>query len=171
MDVTFLRRLALFMTLMFWQGGFMFYGGVVVPVGTAVLGSDADQGFITRSVTNYLNLAGAVALAVWAWDIASGPRAGRSLRGSLWCVLAATLGLLAVLHVRMDGYLDAEAMRVLDRPAFRVLHHWYLTTSTAQWVVCILLAGATIHAWRFGDEVGCEVGRIPPDADTRRVGR
>ena len=43
----------------------MFYGGVVVPVGGRILGSETEQGFITQAVTNYLNLAGAVCLAMW----------------------------------------------------------------------------------------------------------
>jgi hypothetical protein len=67
--MTLVRRWLLLWALMFWQGGFTSYGGVVVPVGSAVLGSEQEPGFITRSVTNYLNLAGAVALAVWGWDL------------------------------------------------------------------------------------------------------
>ena len=47
------RRLLLLIGLMFWQGGFLFYAAVVVPVGTRVLGSETEQGFITQSVTNY----------------------------------------------------------------------------------------------------------------------
>ena len=129
----------------------MFYGAVVVPVGTSVLGSDTDQGFITRSVTNYLNIAGAVVLAFWAWDVVTGPRAGRRLRWTLWSFLTVTLGLLAILHDRMDVQLDPEAMRVLDRPAFRVLHRWYLTTSTLQWAVALLLVFWTLRAWRAED--------------------
>src|ERR1700746_354095 len=70
--MTVVRRWLLLWALMFWQGGFTFYGGVVVPVGSAVLGSEREQGFITRKVTNYLNLAGAVALAIWGWDLSVG---------------------------------------------------------------------------------------------------
>ena len=32
-----IRRMVLLVSLMFWQGGFMFYGGVVVPVGGRIL--------------------------------------------------------------------------------------------------------------------------------------
>ena len=42
-----LRRFMLLVSLMFWQGGFMFYGGVVVEVGSRILGSELEQGFIT----------------------------------------------------------------------------------------------------------------------------
>ena len=37
------RRLLVVWTLAFWQGGFMFYGGVVIPVGSRILGSDLEQ--------------------------------------------------------------------------------------------------------------------------------
>jgi hypothetical protein len=40
--VTVLRRLLLLLALMFWQGGFMFYGAVVVPVGAEALGSHRE---------------------------------------------------------------------------------------------------------------------------------
>ena len=80
-----MRRLLLLIALMVWQGGFMFYGAVVVPVGSEVLGSHLQQGFVTQSVTNYLNLIGAMALAVWCWDITTGRAAGgRRLRWIGW---------------------------------------------------------------------------------------
>jgi hypothetical protein len=63
-----------------------------------VLGSELEQGFITRSVTNYLNLAGAVALAVWGWDLL-GMRGtstgGRRLRWVIWAGLMLSLVVLA----------------------------------------------------------------------------
>ena len=64
-----IRRMVLLVSLMFWQGGFMFYGGVVVPVGGRILGSETRQGFITQSVTNYLNLAGARSASSCGWSI------------------------------------------------------------------------------------------------------
>src|SRR5689334_22865465 len=63
------RRFAVLAALMFWQGGFTFYAGVVVPIGTDVFGSAAGQAGITRRVAWYINVSGAAALAVFAWDV------------------------------------------------------------------------------------------------------
>src|SRR5260370_16274673 len=65
---TLVRRVLVLAALMFWQGGFTFYAAVVVPVGQDVLGSHLAQGFITRQVTNYLNLAGGLALGILGWE-------------------------------------------------------------------------------------------------------
>lgn len=152
--MTLVRRWLLLWALMFWQGGFTFYGAVVVPVGSAVLGSEQEQGFVTRSVTNYLNLAGAVALAVWCWDIAAGrgtSPGGRRLRWAIWVGLVLSLALLAWYHPRLDELLDPEDVLVLDRPRFRSLHRRYLIVCTIQWAGCLLLSALTIRAWREED--------------------
>src|SRR5947209_17239059 len=80
------RRLLLLWLLMFWLGGFTFYAGVVVPIGTEVLESSLAQGWITRRVTTWLNVAAAVTLAAWAWDLAAGPAPAprQWLRWLLW---------------------------------------------------------------------------------------
>ena len=150
--ITVMRRLLLLMALMVWQGGFMFYGAVVVPVGSEVLGSHREQGFVTQSVTNYLNVAGAVALAVWGWDVAAGRAAGgRRLCWIGWGLLVVLLGVLVWLHPRLDELLVADGFRILDRPGYRRLHQWYLTISTVQWAVAVVLAGETIRTWRVAD--------------------
>ena len=158
MDATLLRRLLLLMTLMVWQGGFMFYGGVVVEVGADVLGSHRTQGFVTQRVTNYLNVAGAVALGVWGWDVAAGRAGGRRPRWIGWGVLVALLVALVWLHPRLDALLVADEFRILDRPGYRSLHQWYLTVSTMQWIVAIVLIGLTIWTWK---ECDTAAGRQP----------
>lgn len=145
------RRLVLILTLMYWQGGFMFYGSVVVPVGARVLGSHRDQGFITRSVTNYLNVAGAIALAVWGWNLFL-DRAETSrkfmLSWFLWGGLVVMIGLQFWLHNWMDELLDPYQYRILDRELFRSLHSAYLMLSTLQWLGATILLGITLRRWQ-----------------------
>jgi hypothetical protein len=149
--MTLIRRFLLVVCLAFWQGGFMFYGGVVVPVGASVLGSEVDQGFITQSVTNYLNIAGAVCVVVWGVVIAVDTRHLSWLRRTswlLWAAIAIALGLQIGLHVVMDRTLDIPARTILDEGKFLRLHSAYLTISTIQWLMCLGLLGLTLSAWK-----------------------
>lgn len=147
------RRLLLLLLLMFWQGGFTFYAAVVVPIGTDRLGS-IQQGTITRQVTNWINVAGAVALSAWAWDIVADPARARHrhrARWLLWVSLALLLAALVWLHPRLDALFDAENLRVLDMDTFTVLHRWYLWLGTVQWAGAIVLIFSTLQTWRDAD--------------------
>ncbi len=148
------RRFLVIAALMFWLGGFTFYSAVVIHVGHQVLGSQLDQGLVTRSVTNYLNLGGLVALLFWSWDIActcdfSVRR--RCLRWAIWGLLVLTLGLLVWLRLRLDEFIKPDSPRILDRPRFRGLHNWYLHISTVQWAGGLVLTLLTLLAWRSED--------------------
>jgi hypothetical protein len=163
--MTIVRRFLLLLALMFWQGGFTFHGAVVIHVGHDVLGTHLEQGYITGTAANYLNLAGAVALVLWAWDIAKtkDPSIGRRwVRWGLWAMLALTLGLLVWLHLRLDDLLDFNSFRILDRTRFRDLHGWYLNISTVQWGGSIVLIAATLLAWRSQDR-NVTVNDKPPE--------
>ncbi len=146
-----IRRFLVIAALMFWQGGFLFYASVVVPLGQAVFGS--EQGFLTQRVTNYMNLAGAVALLVVAWDLAvtNGSRWQRRLLWACWLVSVVGLIGLAVLHPRMDGFLDSDNVRVLNRATFHPLHRIYLWISTGQWVAMLIYLALALRGWQQAD--------------------
>jgi hypothetical protein len=150
-----LRRFLVLIALMFWQGGFTFYAAVVVPIGTDHLGL-AGQGFITREVTNYLNLSGAFALLFLGVDVACCRRRPRGVwlsRGVSWFVMVAILAVLAWLHTYLDQFLDPDTQEVVRRSAFRLGHRWYLWLSTVQWGFGLLYAALTLFAWRQEDRI------------------
>jgi hypothetical protein len=152
--LTLLRRLLVLIALMFWQGGFTFYAAVVVPVGQEVLGSHFKQGRITRRVTVYLNLSGAIALVPLAWDVAAARERSAWRRRLRWlCVagMAVGLGLLYWLHPRLDELIDLDVGYVSDRGAFRTGHSWYLWISTVQWGLGLVYALLMLYAWRDED--------------------
>jgi hypothetical protein len=149
--MTLLRRLILLIALLFWQGGFMFYGSVVVTVGAQVLGSELEQGFITHSVTNYLNCAGAVCLTIWGFILWRDKASW--LGWTLWLILVASLVVLVFLHVGMDQRLETSSHLVTGQGFYR-LHRAYLTISTAQWLAALALLGVTMHHWRQADRRG-----------------
>jgi hypothetical protein len=147
-----LRRFLVLAVLMFWQGGFTFYASVVVPIGQEELGHVA-QGFITRRVTHFLNLAGAVGLIVLAWD-AKAPTAPRRLkqwRWAAWSGMLASVAVLVWLHLRLDLLLDLDAQRVLDRGAFRAEHRAYLWVSTFAWACAVVYTVLSVISWSRED--------------------
>jgi hypothetical protein len=141
---TLLRRFLVLAALLFWQGGFLFYASVVVPIGQHAIGH-RRQGSITQQVTDYLNLAGLVSLAPLAWDtaVAGDPsRLRRRLRWATWVGMALALAALAWLHVDMDLVLDE------DTRTFRTLHRWYLWISTVQWGLSVAYLLLMLRAWQ-----------------------
>jgi hypothetical protein len=162
---TLARRFLVLAALMFWQGGFTFYAAVVVPVGRQVIGT--RQSDVTRSVTAYLNVAGAVALLPLAWDVTRcrdrTPRR-QYLRWTTWLGMALTLAALLWLHRLMVGQLRLGVSPA--DPAFHNLHRVYLWVSTVQWACGLVYAGTTLLAWRAEDRAGSpaaseEVGNPP----------
>jgi hypothetical protein len=150
--MTLLRRFLVISALLFWQGGFLFYASVVVPVAQQEL-SHLRQGFVTRRVTNFLNLSGAVALAIVALELAAADRkvCRRVARALVWLGMAATLAVLVWLHIRLDALLDPEGLRVLDRAEFYPSHRAYLWVSTIQWALGVVFLWLTLAAWRAVD--------------------
>jgi hypothetical protein len=159
-----LRRFLVVAALMFWQGGFTFYAGVVVPVGRQVLG--AEQSRVTQPVTHYLNLAGAFALLPIAWDLVLCPAANwRSrARWAMWVGMLVTLALLGWLHVPMERHMNGSAP--LEPGAFHLMHRFYLWISTVQWGCAIMYAVLTLGAWREEDRQEGSAKKVPPLASS-----
>ena len=143
------RRFVVLHAFLLWQGGFVVYGGVVVPVGTEVLGSDRLQGFVTQQVTGWLNLFGVAWCVALAFDCHA--VRGDRLRGVAVAVCAALLVVLFAVHPLMDALLDGDTQSVLDRKLFRRLHQAYLGVSTLHWLLAMLVAWRTLRAWRRFD--------------------
>ena len=145
------RRFVLFQAFLLWQGGFLFYAAVVVPVGTEVLNSAFVQGLVTREVTNWLNAVGLVWHAAFAWDILAADDPSRRRRwwrlgsgGGSLAILAA----LALLHRQMDAlFVDQVIAGDGGFDPFRRWHIAYLWLSTAHWVLGVANAALTLAAW------------------------
>ncbi len=132
-----LRRFFLFLLLSFSFGGFLFYAGVVVPIGSSVLGT-TTQGFVTRLVTNALNAAVAVTLVFMIWEVFAGKhrRSASCNRWlSLWVAVISVCWLVLVgLHPLLDSLLDTEEFAVKQHSRFYGLHRVYLWVSTIEWL-------------------------------------
>ena len=144
------RRTLTVAALAVWIGGVTLYGLVVVPLGTRVLGSATAQGFITQAVTARLNVIGAAALAVLAWNAWRAEHRRRALWVA-WGVMVAAQVVLFALHPVLDALLDGDARTVLDHDAFYARHRAYLLVTAAQWLAALAYAVLAIGAWRAED--------------------
>ena len=146
------RRFLVIAAIAFWLGGFPFYSGVAIPMGVQVLGGHRTVGFITERVTNWLNVAGVVTLAILLWNImAVRPSAGKLLRITLlvtWLLMLAIEVELIVLHPVMDRLLVPHAREILDEDRFELFHHVYLISSSVQWFFGVVHVGAISIAWQ-----------------------
>ena len=145
------RRFLVIQALLLWQGGFLFYATVVVPVGSRLLGSWV-QGTVTRHVTDWMNAIGACALVVLAWDQwATADASCRRLRWLLWSVMAVGLVGLAVVHSIIAAHLDSSAADFEAAHArFYELHRVYLFIAGVQWLAGLAYVFAALRAWNHG---------------------
>ena len=119
--------------LSLWWGGLTIYAGVVVPIGAQMFGS-TRQGFVTQQVTYWLNVL--LLLAILAVGVQVFTDRQRWLTRA-WSVLIATLIVVTVLHLQMDGFLDFSSRTVNQREHFYQWHRLYLWTTAAQWLAGI----------------------------------
>jgi hypothetical protein len=140
-----IRRFLVASGLGLWLGGFTFYSAVAIHVGAEVLGDHRPVGFITQQVSNWLNLIGAIVLAIMLWNMAAiWPAASRWRRTGLtvtWLGMAIGMVALVVLHHALDAVLNAESQEIVDDHRFIWLHRFYLAVSTGQW------GAGLLHVW------------------------
>lgn len=156
-----LRRFLVLQMLLLWQGGFLFYALVVVPVGTELLGSATAQGIVTARVTLWLNRIGWLALFAFALDARM--TTPRKMPRFVWIGIATLLHAILVfgLHGPLLERLDFEEHRIRGRDGFYTLHRWYLILSAVQWLAMLAFASLTLAAWRAADsDPGAALRRI-----------
>ena len=121
-----------------WLGGLTFYAGIVVPIGTEIIGG-TQQGFVTQRVTNWLNAFGVVALlglGVNAWF-----RERNWAIVVTWLLAALSQLSLLALHPLLDVHLDLTTRTIRDNGWFYECHRAYLIVTASTW-----LAGLS-HVW------------------------
>lgn len=124
------------------MGGFSFYFGVVIRVGSDVVG-DSSQGFITQAATGWLNFAAMVALVLM---LASACMSRSWLSLGVWVILAICQAILFVLHARLDAMLDTTSQTILAPESFPSTHEWYEFTSAIQWLFAMIYQGSWLAA-------------------------
>lgn len=121
-----------------WFGGFGFYASFVVPVGNEVLGS-FEQAMVTRQVTFWLNVLGALAGFLMLLESFSKSSFTSNRVKRIQFVSALSMlfmqAILFGLHPQIDAFVELEVGEVKgDYDQFYLLHRLYLWTSTFQWV-------------------------------------
>lgn len=153
-----LRRFVVLLLFATWFGGFTFFSAVVIPAGTRTLGSHEQMGFITQTVTTWLNGLGVAALCVLLWNCVAAwpddrPLLGWGLGGS-WVVMVAVQVALFATHATLDQMLDTVNHRVHDRAHFRAMHALYVNLSQVQWGAALLHWWCLAAVWRHLDRTG-----------------
>lgn len=121
----------------FWIGGFSFYFGVVIRVGSEVVG-DSSQGFVTQGATWWLNIIAIVTLILLLASLWF--QRGRWTFG-VWLVMVACQAILFLLHAKLDAILDTSTQTILQQDSFAITHEWYEFTSAIQWLFAMIFLG------------------------------
>ena len=143
-----LRRFLVVAAYAVWIGGLAFYGSVVIPIGTSVVGSHAVQGLVTQRVTWAVNLISLPALAILLWNLTAERRRAGGLRRNVllgtWALMLVVQAALFLMHLELSGMLDPQAhaaAALLDRPRFDPLHEAYIRVTGVQH------AAGLVHLW------------------------
>jgi hypothetical protein len=153
--ILFFRRYLSLCALLFWQGGFLFYAVVIIPIAGRALESNLHlRALITGEATNWLNGVGVVVLALLLWDVASSVDASRWRnrgRGVCWAVQFLALAGLFGLHYWLDLLDPPGGAGPTNRAVFGAVHDFYVGVALIQSVAALVYLGLTLSAWRAED--------------------
>lgn len=145
-----LRRFLVTFGLLFWLGGFMFYGAVTLPVMRSIFGSETS--YVTQRVTMGINLAGTVAILLTFVDVYASSLSAKRWRWLTWLAMALPHPVLYWMHREMS----AQMLQTGFRPDFNGFmaywHRVYLTLNTLQWFAGMIFIWLTLRAWRAEDK-------------------
>jgi hypothetical protein len=148
-----LRRYIMLLVFALWMGGFTFYTGFVIRIGTNVLGSERDQGFITQQATNWLNYIGILGVLVLGWNLLAERRGNRvRLLALAWLALLLLQIALFVIHPVIDHMLDPATHKIHDLGHFFNWHRAYMATASLQWLIALIYLWLAMHLWRKNDQ-------------------
>ena len=149
-----LRRFLAIFSLMFWMGGFMFYGAVVVPI-VRLYVVEPNPGVITQRVTQWMNLAGTLAILVMFADVWAGAPHLKRWRWLAWLGMALPQPILVWLHHEMSQQMRAPNFFRSDlNPFLSDWHRPYLVLNTMQWAAGMAFIWLALKAWRVEDASG-----------------
>lgn len=157
-----LRRFLSVFALMFWQGGFMFYAAVVVPILRARL---EKPGLITQEVTQWMNLIGTLAVLLMFADLYASPIKPKLWRWVAWLGMALPQPILVWMHREMTRQMAAPDFYLMDMSAFQTWHRVYLLHNTVQWFAGMAFTVLSLRAWRAEDglaNLGESTAPAPP---------
>jgi hypothetical protein len=147
-----LRRFALVFALMFWQGGFMFYGAVTLPVVRELLGNMPERSLITQHVTQWMNLFGTLAILATFIDLYASPLPRKRWRLAAWLGMALPQPLLIFMHHEMSALMAARDFHISDMHQFMSYwHRPYVLLCTVQWLSGMIFTWQSLTAWRAED--------------------
>jgi len=155
------RRFLVVLALLFWLGGFMFYGSVVVPTIREVLADIPPRGAITQRVTGWMNLAGTLALLLMFVDTYASPVRRQRWRWLAWLGMMLPHLALIWMHREMSHQMRLPEFHHSDMTPFMMWHRAYLLISTVQWAAGMAFVFLTLCQWRREDTM---LGTtLPPD--------
>lgn len=145
------RRFLVVLALMAWQGGFMFYGAVTVPVTRAKLEGRPERSIITQKVTQWMNLIGTAAILAMYADCWASPLKSRRWRWIVWLGMALPHPLLLWLHLKLSDQMAAPGFHTSNLAGFSHWHRAYLMVNTLQWAAGMAFVVLSLRAWREED--------------------